>query len=408
MISGVGASLPTRMAREPVEDLALNGSTIYAKPTVSGVGGFKIMSQAAGRVAFDLNDGYSLSIDESKSAFTVANAAGKETVQVWGAAKLALDGTTLGGFAGTTSLMLGNGTKITMETLPETKSADVFHLDRLTVTQGEKAVIVSGVSQVTSGDLIITQSNSGDTVDDQTRDGLVFQQVAPVVQKVVPPPAPAPQQAQVLPPAPPPSVALPTPSSVPPPSSPLPMPPQPVAESPSAALQPVVQLSSPPSTAPPLSVAFPPPEPPQPVAPPPSAPPPTTTTTTTTTISQPTGTPPPETNTLAGWADEYGVAVTPEMLALTLPGGTFGPGSEMMSVEEFRTLMMRFLSWAQVSSFMSWSTQSLNSDLRRQDPSDIARAADIRRAWARHADERAAATRSSLRSEEMRAMQFSR
>jgi hypothetical protein len=404
MIPGVGASLPTRMAREPVEDLALNGSTIYAKPTVSGIGGFKIMSQAAGRVAFDLNDGYSLSIDESKSAFTVANAAGKETVQVWGAAKLALDGTTLGGFAGTTSLVLGNGTKITMETLPETKSADVFHLDRLTVTQGEKAVIVSGVSQVAIGDLIITQSNSGDVVDDQTRDGLVFQQVTSDVQKAVQPRTPTPtptppQQVQVLPPAP------------PPPSSPLPVPPQPVMQPPLQSPQSVVQLSpppvasppSPPPTAPSLLAALPPLEPPQPVVPPSSPPLPTTTT-----VSQPTGTPSPETNTLTGWADEYGVAVTPEMLALTLPGGTFGPGSEMMSVEEFRTLMVRFLSWAQISSFMSWSTQSLNSDLRRQDPSDIARAADIRRAWARHADERAAATRSSIRNEEMRAMQFSR
>jgi Domain of Unknown Function (DUF1521) len=300
MISGVGASQSMRLTRESVEDLAINSSETYAKPLVSGSGGFKITDQAAGRVAFDLNDGYSMWIDESKSAFTVANG-GKETVHVWGAAQLALDGTTLGGFAGTTSLVLDNGTKITMETLPETKTSAQFYLDRLTITQGECAVVVSGVSQMTGGDLTVTQSHTGEAIDDRTRDGLVFEQVAP---------AP----------------------------------------------------------------------------------------------TEPAG---PETNTLIGWADEYGVAVKPEMLAATLPGGTFGPGSERMSFQEFQALIIRFLSWGQISSLMSFTSRSLSSDANRQDPADVARAADIRRAWARHADETAAATRSAIRSSEVRTLELS-
>jgi Domain of Unknown Function (DUF1521) len=304
MISGVGASQNMRYALEPVEDFAINSSATYAKPLVSGSGGFKITDQAAGRVAFDLNDGYSMWIDESKSAFTVANG-GKETVHVWGAAQVALDGTTLGGFAGTTSLVLGNGTKISMETLPDTKTSTQFYLDRLTVTQGECAVVVSGVSQMIGGDLTITQSHTGEAIDDRTRDGLVFEQVAPS-----PPPPPT--------------------------------------------------------------------EPAQ-----------------------------PETNTLIGWADEYGVAVTPEMLAATLPGGAFGPGSQRMSFQEFQTLIMRFLSWGQISSLMSFTSRSLSSDLSRHEPADVARAADLRRAWARHADEAAAATRSAIRSAEVRTLELS-
>lgn len=304
MISGVGVALQTRMALEPVEDLAVSNSAIYSKPFVSGNGGFKITEQAAGRIAFDLNDGYSMWIDERESAFTVINA-GTESVHVWGSAQLALDGTTLGAFAGTTSLLLGNGTKITMETLAKATSADIFYLDHLTVTQGELAMTVSGISEEIGGDLVVVQSHQGDEIDDQTRDGLVFQQVVPTVEPVAAPPADS-------------------------------------------------------ST--------------------------------------------PETNTLIGWADEYGLAVTPEMLAATLPGGDFGPGSAMMSVEEFRAVMTRFLSWGAISSLMSLSSQSLNSDMRRQDPSDVSRAADVRRAWARYADEAAAATRGAIRNAETRSM----
>jgi Domain of Unknown Function (DUF1521) len=314
MIGGVGASLQSRMALEPVEDLAASNTTVYAKPVISGSGGFKITQQAAGRVDFDLNDGYSMWIDESKSAVTITNAAGRETVHVWGVAQLALDGTVLGGFAGTTSLLLGNGTKITMETLRETQAANIYYLDRLTVTQGERAVIVSGVSQMTGGDLTVMQSQTGWAVDDGARDGLVFEQVAPDAKPIAPPPlglAPTPGPAS------------------------------------------------------------------------------------------------PETNTLIGWADEYGVTVTPEMLAVTLPGGAFGPGSELMSVDEFRALITRFLSWGAISSLMSLSSQSVGSDMRRQDPSDVARAADVRRAWARYADETAAATRAEIRGGERRMLEFS-
>ncbi len=334
MISGVGTSPTMRLAREPVEDFTVDGGVTYSKPLVSGIGGFKVLNQSAGRVAFDLNDGYSMWIDERQSAFTVADAAGRENVQVTGAAQLALNGNALGSFAGTTSLVLMNGTKITMETLPEANSANVFHLDRLTVTRGDSAVVVSGVSQMSGGDLNVTQSRTGDSVDSDTRDGLVLIQTAPAAD--LPKPVPVP----ITPP-----------------------------------------LTVEPALLPPVAAE---PVPPQPLTP----------------------TPPP-TNTLIGWATEAGIAVTPEMLRATLAGGEFGPGSNLLSLEEFQALIMRFLSWGAISSLMSWSSQTLNSELRRQEPSDVARAADVRRAWARHADETAAATRGSIRSAEKRVLEMS-
>ncbi len=300
MINGVGASPRMFVDREMPEpdarltdarltDVRLTDVATYASPRITGTGGFRITSQSAGRVAFDLNDGYSMDIDETSSAIFVANVARKESVQVWGHAQLALDGTSIGAFAGTTSVVLGNGTKITMETAPEQKSADVFRLDRLTVTRGNDAVVVAGVSQDVGGDLTVTQSRTGHTVDADTRDGLVL-----------------------------------------------------------------------------------------------------------------------ERNSFAQWADEYGIVVTPEMLAATQPGGAFGPGSTEMSREEFRSLIARFMSWGLVSSFLSLSLRSLASDLVRQDPNDVARTSEIHRAWLRQAHEAAAVTRSALRHADMRTVALGR
>lgn len=310
MIGAMGAALQSGpMLEPPAPSLSVTDAVVYADPLVTGRGGFTIIEQAAGRIGFDLNDGYSMWVDERQSAIDVRNGAEKEAVRVWGAAQLALDGTAIGGFAGTTTLVLTNGTKITIQTMPETWASDIFRLDRLTVTQGERAMILSGVSQERAGDLTVVQSQDGYAIDEQTRDGLVFEQVAPDAEATAAVPASAATLA------------------------------------------------------------------------------------------------PQDSNTLAGWADEYGVAVTPEMLMTTLPGGDFGPGSDLLSRAEFYSMIMRFLNWGTVSALTSLASNSISSDMRRQDPSDVARNADIRRSWARYADEMAAASRENIRNSELRALE---
>jgi Domain of Unknown Function (DUF1521) len=213
----------------------------------------------------------------------VANAATNENVRIWGAAQIELDGAQAAQFWGTTSVVLGNGAKITLETARDAKVADIFRLDKLTVTKDERAVVITGVSQDAGGDLTVVQSNDGGNIDEDTRDGFVI-----------------------------------------------------------------------------------------------------------------------ERNTLTGWADEYGVAVTQDLLDATAVGGRFGPGSDVMSLEEFRTLISRFLAWGQISAMMSLTSRNYCSDMMRQEPSDVARAADIRRAWARHADEAAAIERGQIQALAMR------
>ncbi len=306
MINGVGVSASIFIERETVEPLPLIADavlthpiaapvsalavlpataeiTFYDRPKVSGIGGFKITGQSIGGLSFDLTDGYSLSINELESAVFVGNSATSESVRIWGAAQLELDGAATARFWGTTSVVLGNGAKITLETAQDAKAADVFRLDKLTVTKDERAVVISGVSQDVGGDLTVVQSNAGWHIDEDTRDGLVI-----------------------------------------------------------------------------------------------------------------------ERNTLIGWADEYGVAVTRDILDATAVGARYGPGSDLMSLDEFRALISRFLAWGQISAMMWMSSRYCTSDMMRQEPSDVARAADIRRAWARHADENAAIERGQVRAVAMR------
>lgn len=306
MINSVGALPPTYLDSPPIapplliEDAILTRPiaapataiavipetadvTLYDRPIVSGIGGFKITGQSIGGISFDLTDGYSLSINELESAVFVANAGTKESVRIWGAAQVELDGAQTARFWGTISVILRNGAKITLETSQDAKIAEVFRLDKLTVTKDECAVVITGVSQEVGCDLKVAQSNDGRKIDEDTRDGLVI-----------------------------------------------------------------------------------------------------------------------ERDTLTGWADEYGVAVTQDILNATAVGGAFGPGSDRMSLDEFRTLISRFLAWGQISAMMSLSSRNYTSDMMRQEPSDVARAADIRRAWARHADESAAIERGRARAMAMR------
>lgn len=155
-------------------DVAIFVAPAEGLPAISGEPAFEVKAIAIGGVIFDLGDGYSLSIDEAQSAVFVANAETGETMLVWGAAQLELDGAEAGRFWGTTSVELGNGTKITMETVVDAAIADLFRLDKLTVTRDDRAMVITGIAETTLGDLAVTQSLDGEAIDAATRDGLTI------------------------------------------------------------------------------------------------------------------------------------------------------------------------------------------------------------------------------------------
>ncbi len=276
---------------------------LYDRPSVSGIGGFKIIGASMGSIRFDLTKGYSMLVDERESEVVVMHEDTSERIRVWGAAQIELGQAVSARFWGTTTVVLGNGAKITLETKPDvaaatipdvaaaatipdvaaaTKSdvaaAETFRLDRLTVTLDERAMVISGASQDKLGDMKIVQSNAGDDVDESTRDGLV------------------------------------------------------VARDPASE-----------------------------------------------------------------WADDYGAAVTQATFDATAIGAAFGPGSTMLSLGEFQSLLSRFLSWGQASAMFATMSYNRSNDITRQDPNDIARTAAIHRAWIRHADEAAAVMRDQIR-----------
>jgi len=174
LLDPIAAPADSQAALPASVDIALYVAPSDTLPAISGPPAFEVKAVAVGSVVFDLADGYSLSIDELQSAVFVANMLTGESMLVWGAAQIALDGADAARFWGTTTVELGNGTRITMETAADALIADLFRLDRLTVTRDDRAMVITGIAETALGDLAIVQSFEGEAVDAATRDGLTL------------------------------------------------------------------------------------------------------------------------------------------------------------------------------------------------------------------------------------------
>ena len=121
----------------------------------------------------DLGD-YTLEINEKRSEFILTNKETGESSRVWGDPHFDMDndGKTDVDFWGTMTMNLENGTKITIQTTPWNGNENMTVSSRLVITQGDKAIEVSGMDQNKIGDMEITQSNDGHLKDIFTGDGL--------------------------------------------------------------------------------------------------------------------------------------------------------------------------------------------------------------------------------------------
>lgn len=133
---------------------------------------------SGGQGSIDLGDGYTLGLNENNSEITIKNANTGETTQIWGDPHVNVDGQHAFDFWGTTTFTLENGTKITIDTEQFAGNPDMYVASGVTITKGNQAIEVKGISQNTLGDLSITQSNQGRKVDNQTRDGFVLHENA--------------------------------------------------------------------------------------------------------------------------------------------------------------------------------------------------------------------------------------
>jgi hypothetical protein len=131
---------------------------------------------ADGRASIDLGDGYSLQLNENNSEITILNANTGETTTIWGDPHVEVDGQHAFDFAGTTTFTLGNGTKITIGTEQFGGNPDAYVASSLTITRGDQAIVVNGISQNQLGDLSIAIGTDGALLDAVTRDGYVLEE----------------------------------------------------------------------------------------------------------------------------------------------------------------------------------------------------------------------------------------
>ena len=134
--------------------------------------------QGQDRAAIDLGDGYTLDINENASEVVITNAHTGETTRIWGDPHVDVDGQHVYDFWGTTTFTLENGTKITINTEAAANNPNVYYAETLTITKGDQAIVVEGVSELTKGDLSVTMSNNGRALDYMTRDGFVLNENA--------------------------------------------------------------------------------------------------------------------------------------------------------------------------------------------------------------------------------------
>lgn len=126
-----------------------------------------------GTATIDLGN-YTLDLKENNSEFVVTNKETGEKTRIWGDPHFEHNGSHVGDFYGTTTLNLADGTKITINTTPYEAGGNGTTLSStLTITQGDRAMRVTGLDQNQLGDLKIQQVNGvGRLVDAAVDDGV--------------------------------------------------------------------------------------------------------------------------------------------------------------------------------------------------------------------------------------------
>lgn len=131
------------------------------------------VQQEGGKANIDIGN-YTIQLNEGNSEFIVTNKETGEQTRIWGDPHFEHNGSHVGDFYGTTTLNLADGTKITINTTPYEAGGNGATLSStLTITQGDRAMLVTGLDQNNLGDLQISQTNSfGGLVDAFVDDGV--------------------------------------------------------------------------------------------------------------------------------------------------------------------------------------------------------------------------------------------
>jgi hypothetical protein len=142
-------------------------STPIANPTNAKT------DMVGGKVQFE-NDNYRITADDNNTV-TIHNKNTGETYQAWGDPHMNVDGQHAFDFWGTTTLQLDDGTKVTIETTPWANNPEMTLSSKVTITNGDYGVQISGVDSNKTGDLKIDEApHHGSLLDALVDDGNVL------------------------------------------------------------------------------------------------------------------------------------------------------------------------------------------------------------------------------------------
>jgi hypothetical protein len=128
-----------------------------------------------GQAVFE-NDHYRITADDNNTV-TITNKQTGEVYQVAGDPHVSVDGQHAFDFWGTTTFKLDDGTKVTIQTTPWASNPNADLASKVTITNGDYGVQITGVDSNTHGDLAIHQADGwGHTLDWAVDDGNVIKE----------------------------------------------------------------------------------------------------------------------------------------------------------------------------------------------------------------------------------------
>jgi len=130
------------------------GSTSFAPPPTNPTNASTQM--VGGKVQFE-NDNYRITAGDDNSV-NIFNKNTGETYHVWGDPHVNIDGKHSFDFWGTTTFQLDDGTKVTINTTPWNHDASQTLSSKVTITNGDYGVQITGVDTNTKGDLAFEEA----------------------------------------------------------------------------------------------------------------------------------------------------------------------------------------------------------------------------------------------------------
>jgi hypothetical protein len=146
------------------------GRTDDTKWTDTGVSGNK--------ASIDLGD-YKLDFNKADSSMIMTNAQTGDKTKIWGDPHLTLNEnsakSTTGMFKGPMSFVMPDNTKVTVGTQPAANNKSITFSDQVTITRGDQAYQVKGLSEQNKTGLSVEKSRDGNALDAAAPDGYTLE-----------------------------------------------------------------------------------------------------------------------------------------------------------------------------------------------------------------------------------------